>query len=506
MKLRLFLTCWVLFALHFATNVVREHYPAFSLIEQGNFQLDEYAGLHADIFEHTDGHHYIGNQVLCSVFAAVPLLAFDPVLDWLTEIRQRQKRDGTAPKGDYDTQYPNRAKFFRIVQERGWDLRFGAATAITSAFFMAPLAAGIAVWIFAVLLRRGVEQRRALWLALLFALGTPLFYRAASLNHNMLMTAAVFGSFVLLWLRPDGKRPVSSVRAFWAGIFAGGGLALDYAAVITLLGVFGYLLWTHFRDFGPAAMGQAAVSFICGTLPPVAFLWWSQWTMYGNPFLPGQFWMPNQNKYVGEGVRGFTAPDVGLFFDNLFDPDYGMFVFGPLLLLALVPVVRTGKELIVPRRERGFLWLLILAFLVFCACNQYSRLQWNTGFRYLLPLVPLLFLMLSDHLARMPRAVLTLLTVTSVAHTWVLSMTRYLADHGGQEDPVSVLPGSWAMVVRDGVQFPWLTVLRSSPSLQHPIVQAWWLPYAMLALVLGFVAWIWRMGRAPAVRATHPAG
>jgi len=46
-RLRLFLVCWILFSLFFSTNIVREHYPAFTLIEHGNFRCDEYQGWHA---------------------------------------------------------------------------------------------------------------------------------------------------------------------------------------------------------------------------------------------------------------------------------------------------------------------------------------------------------------------------------------------------------------------------------------------------------------------------
>ena len=60
----------MLYAVHFATNV-REHYPAFSLVEHGTL----------------------------------------------------------------------RVQFFRLVKERDLDLRFGAATVVTSGFFMAPLTA-----------------------------------------------------------------------------------------------------------------------------------------------------------------------------------------------------------------------------------------------------------------------------------------------------------------------------------------------------------------------------
>ena len=82
-RARLFLTCWILFSAHFATNVVREHYPAFSLAEHGHFRLDEYvdydeeppSALHSDIFVHTDGHAYINNNVGASIVAAIPLMS-----------------------------------------------------------------------------------------------------------------------------------------------------------------------------------------------------------------------------------------------------------------------------------------------------------------------------------------------------------------------------------------------------------------------------------------------
>ena len=153
MKVRLFLTCWIVFSLHFATNVVREHYPAFTLIDQGDFVCDRYAGFHSDIFKHTDGHWYIGNNVMGSVIAAVPLALFDPLLDHLEE-RSRAGLEDRAPEEDYETRYPNRAKFFRLVRRQGLDLRFGASTAITSAFLMAPLAALMVVFLFGVLVRR----------------------------------------------------------------------------------------------------------------------------------------------------------------------------------------------------------------------------------------------------------------------------------------------------------------------------------------------------------------
>ena len=62
--------------------------------------------------------------------------------------------------------------------------------------------------------------------------------------------------------------------------------------------------------------------------------------MYGHPFWPGQHWMPNQNEYVAVGMRGFTLPAPDLFFKSLFDPSFGMYSWGPILLLSVMPVWR----------------------------------------------------------------------------------------------------------------------------------------------------------------------
>ena len=80
-----------------------------------------------------------------------------------------------------------------------------------------------------------------------------------------------------------------------------------------------------------------------------------------------------------------------------------------LLILAAVPAFfYRDDSKVMPGRERWFALVFAMVFMVFCASNQYSRLQWNTGFRYLIPLVPFAFLALSDHLARAKPIVLAL--------------------------------------------------------------------------------------------------
>ena len=123
-----------------------------------------------------------------------------------------------------------------------------------------------------------------------------------------------------------------------------------------------------------------------------------------------------------------------------------------------------------PRFERRFVWAFSVAFLLFCSANQYARMQWNTGFRYLLPLVPLLYLMACDRLARLPRAGLVALAVPAVVHTWVLTMMR---------EPVGE---SWRMFLDQGIQLTWVRVLGQTGLGGHP-----WLSTAILAVCLASI-------------------
>ncbi len=522
---RLFLICWIVYSAFFATNVVREHYPAFALIERGDWVCDRYYGMHADLFRHTDGHVYTGNNLLGSLIAVPSLLVFDPLLDALEEHSKRELARTPSVDATYDTKYPLRRAMFRKVKEAGLELRFGAATAITSAFLMAPLCAALVVLMYATLLRRGVERGRAAWLALLFAFATPVFYRSAHLNHNVFLMAAAFGAFVLLWRELESPQPKLSRRA-WAGALCGMCIALDYAGVV-LAGMLAlYFVAERARQAGLARALRDAVAPVLAALPSIAFLLGTQWAMYGDPFTPGQFVMPDQNEYVHEGARGIALPSPEVFLKNLISPSWGLLPFAPLLAFAFLPArAATPSTLLLPRRERRWVWAYTLAFMLFCAMNVYSLLQFNTGFRYLLPVVPMLFLAASDHLARLDRRWLGALTGAVLAHALVLSMMREVSDtenelrHAASQLGVwsvqlegywtvlltqTAVPSSWMRLFDEGPQLPWLTVLAQT----RPHV-SWLSGPALPSALVGataLVCWgIWRLGERAAAR-TRTAG
>ena len=492
-KVRLFLCCWVIYTFHFATNVVREHYPAFSLVESFTLKVDRYKVFHPDIFEHRDGHAYIGNNVAASVFAAVPLLVFDPILDLVEDYEQAKLNDQGVTKTEYRTHHENSAIFLQLAKEAGLSYRFGASTVVTTAFLMAPLSAWLGVLMFQILLDRGGPRRKSAGLALVFAFGTPLFFRTGVLNHNVLMMHVTFLAFHLLWVRPEDGFPVTLRKRLAAGFLCGTGLALDYAGVIPLLVIYGYLVFNRLRTASFKVSFVESLAFVLASVPPVLYLLYSQWAMFGNPFMPGQYWMPDvsetafdeafRNPYSNMGFRGFTLPAPDLFFLNLFDPTFGMYTYGPLLMLGLIPaaIYKTDK-LILPKPERVFVALYVAAFLAFCSANQYSRIQFNSGFRYMVPLVPVIFLAVSDHLVRMPRPWLYLLLVPVFIHSWVIAMVR------------ESVPHSWNAVLENGPRLPWLHVLEATAPQGDALLGSVWLPLLVIAFLAIVVYVIWALG------------
>lgn len=533
-RLRIFLTCWIVYSLFFATNVVREHYPAFSLIERGDWVCDEYAGFHTDLFQHTDGHWYVGNNVLGSLIAVPPLLALDPVLDWLQRRSlARLESSDEPPDTTYDTKYPLRQELFRKVKLAGLDLRFGASTAITSALLMAPLSALMAVLMYGLLRGRGLERDRALLLTWLFAFGTPVFFRTAHLNHNMFLMEALFVAFLLLWPRPENPEPLSLGRRLLAGFLCGTAMALDYAGFVPAGVLALYFVVTRTSSAGLVAALREALPCVLAALPPLGFLLGTQWAMYGDPFTPGQFVMRDVN-YTDKGLRGMGFPSLEVFVKNLLSPSYGMLVFAPVLVLGLVPFrprhgptrrgaprlrAETGggeagprEPLILPRRERRWSAAYVLALLLFCAANWYSLMQFNTGFRYLLPVVPFVFLAATDHLIRLPRGWLVAVVVASIAHQGVLSMAREVNDTEKElrdrAEALGVsetrLEGYWATLftetpvpvayrrlVTEGPQLPWLTVLSQTSPERRGLLGSPFLVLGLFTLAGAAICGVW---------------
>ena len=184
---------------------------------------------------------------------------------------------------------------------------------------------------------------------------------------------------------------------------------------------------------GAAHRFSSAAYYVLGVVGPILLLWFYQYESFGNPFLPGQNWMPPV-EWIDAGYQGFTPPQPELLRSLLVDYRYGLFTTCPLMLLALA-APWLGKRHI-PTREFLLICLAPVALWLFCGGISYVRLQFNNGLRYLAPLLPYMFILVSLILTRLPRRVTYLIAVAAVAQAWSMAMYRDVEQGLGVLDPV----------------------------------------------------------------------
>ncbi len=490
---RLFLTVFLIYAAHFASNVVRETYLAMSLGERLSVRVDEYHGLHPDLFEIPGRGAYINNNPGASILGALPYAVARPVISAVLRLKPELARP--KPAARYDDPRPNRNKFMNEARARGLDIKLALAAASMQVGLMAPLGGLAAVVMFLFLRARLDDERLALWMALLYAFATPIFFRSAFLNQNALVAHCVLFGFVLL----AGKRRtlagglveadsttqehVSPRSLAGAGALAGTAVLIDYSGA-PLLVAFG--LWALAEGWSRGGVNgslRAGAWFTLGAALPLAVLLAYQLAAFGNPLFPAQRYMP-ATRYSVQGWNGLSVPTLELLWRNLFDPRYGLYAFCPMLIAAIAaPFVKSGFWSS-GRRELAFIFGATGALYLFNSANQFALLQWNTGVRYMVPAVPLLFIAVVPVLLRAPRWLAWALVVPTVAISWSVAMAR------------ESVPESLARIFTGGFELPWLTVLEKTAESYAPFLAGGTSPLPVFA-VLAILLWLlWR--RAPA--------
>lgn len=482
-QVRLFLTCWIIFVLHFTTDFVREHYLVLAIAEDGSFRLDPYVGLHYDIFV-TPGHgaHHAGNPG-ASMVAAVPYFLLMPAVNRVSNLFSGPQVT-KGEEAEYHDPIAARVQFYQKVRQRGLDIKFGLVGMITMVFCMAPLTAFSAVFMYRAIKTLGLTNGVSLAMSLVYAFGTPVFFRTGYLNHNLMLGIFGFIAFVLI-RQPDSVNLRSlNQRYAMAGFLGGLAFLCDYSGLITLL-----LLGVYAVLKGSDAQAGAKLWrwYVIGAAIPVGLLWFYQWQSFGHPFYPPQHYMPAINKYTGVGYKG-VAWSGELMWVLLFDSRVGLFVASPILLLSFVsPILYFLRKSLIPLREMVWSLIYFFCFLMFFSSVQYTRLQWIAGIRYLIPVVPFLFLLAVSVMIRIPRGLAYLLIATAILQSWCMAMVR-------PDEGVTILQSVGA-VFQKGPQLPWLdTLSRMSHqyvSFLAPGVSS--LPFFLFCALLVF--FVWRVGR-----------
>lgn len=451
---RIFLICWLVFSLHFATNTVREIYPALSLGDHLSFDVSEYAGFHQDIFEIPGRGAFINNNPGASIIGAVPYFLFRPVSNAIIErIRTIRSNGPQTQTARYDTIYPLAQEFYEKAREKGLDVKFGLAAGVMQSLAMAPISALGVVVMFWILQGMTIDTRSAVLLSFLYAFATPIFYRTAQLNQNVLVANFALFAFALLWRPWKPKGGASKPYYFLAGLCCGWTVVLDYSGLVAVAALSGYAvaLWASspaidrkMSDIGKFPSGVA----LCAVL-----LMAYQWSSFGNPILPPQSYMPPAN-FTDLGYRGFSFPRLDLLFETAFGMRYGLFTSAPLLLLVFpAPIWLRKRSRLLQTRELIFIVAFTAAFFLFCSANQYGRMQFNTGVRHIVPVVPFVFLLVANVLVKMPKLPAVLIGLLSTYWSWCLVMYRDVEQGFGVFESIR-------HVTLEGFRLPWLTTLE----------------------------------------------
>jgi hypothetical protein len=480
---RLFLTSWIVFTLHFSSNSAREIFPALAIGDHLSFRVDDYANMHPDLFEKKGYGWHIGNNPGASMLAAIPYALARPIIDRVVE-RARRGRAAVAEPPAYNSPWPMAREFYREAWKRGLDLKLGLGAFVMQAFCMAPLSAAAIVVMFLVLRLVLGSDRGALWLSLLYAFGTPVLFRTGYLNQNLMLGHFAFMGFAVMW-NPGGLTRWSSRTRFLIGGLAGGAaVLLDYSGVVLLLALFGYGLAQRWNRDSPADAVRHGAYYVAGSIPPILLLWFYQWQSFGNPFLPGQHWMPPV-EWIELGYRGYGLPQLELLWMLLFDYRFGLFVASPLMLLALAaPFVDRGVDRRVPQREQALMLLAFVGMWVFFSGSNYVRLQFNTGIRYMTAILPFMFVLVATVWVRLPRPARWLLALGAVAEAWPLAMHRDVESGLGMLNPM-------LHVFLGGFELPALTTLSNMAMFRQ-----WFdgtpspLPLFALAAALFAIIWV----------------
>jgi hypothetical protein len=474
---RLFVTCWFIYALHFATNTVREIYPALSLGDHLSFDVSEYVGLHPDIFTIPGRGSFINNNPGASILGAIPYALTRPIVDYVVNRVQQERLTHPGSEPTYDSIYPLSREFYKKAYERGLDVKFGLAAGVMSTLLMAPLSALSVVLMFYILLTLTHKTKQSFFLALLYAFATPVFYRTAQLNQNLLQSHFALFAFVLLWRPWDNSNNI--LKRYWllAGLLIGFTLVLDYSGTVIILAfsLYAFVRWSSI----PKSIRHVSdlLIFGLGVTACVSILLTYQWLAFGNPIFPAQHYMP-PTTYSGMGFNGMTLPQPDLFIELMFGMRYGLFTSAPFLLLALYIPAWFRRDLrLLENRETVFIVLFSFAFFLFTSANQFARMQFNTGVRHVIPVTPFLFLIAAGVLLHITKWIALLFGVIATYWSWCLAMYRDVEQGSGVFE-------SLIHITTGGPRLPWLTTLQNLGLAPH------WMTALLILFIGGIILWV----------------
>lgn len=178
-----------------------------------------------------------------------------------------------------------------------------------------------------------------------------------------------------------------------AGGFASLAAMSEYPLGLAVICLFVYVVATLQRRW-------QAVAYVVGGLPGAVILGTFHKLAFGKVTSPAYAHLANPTfaEETAQGFFGMVKPSVESVTGTLFAPDYGLFVFSPLLLLGLIAVVhtlfarRSADDEPLQRADAALALGLFVVMVMFNASMNIWRAGWCVGPRYIAVLTPFLAL------------------------------------------------------------------------------------------------------------------
>lgn len=144
-----FLICWIVYTIFWTPWILREHFPALTLIERGTLNVERYLGWTDDIFPTASHRAFINNNPGASLTGAIPLFLLRPAL---RSLEQWNRNVTPAPVRADDGEILSRA-----LRERR-EFYLLAVAFLTVALAMAPATAGVMAYLAIRLRQHGATE------------------------------------------------------------------------------------------------------------------------------------------------------------------------------------------------------------------------------------------------------------------------------------------------------------------------------------------------------------
>ncbi len=259
--------------------------------------------------------------------------------------------------------------------------------------------AALGMLMFILSLRLGATSSRAASVALVVALGTPVFAYSTMLFMHVPSALLILVAFGI-------AAGLLRVPLLVAGLSMGVATCINYLAVLPILPI---AVLIYLRSDNRV---RDLLLYIAGGAPCVLLLGAYQLVAFGSPLQTSIATVNPAFITPGAFLGIFTLPRWEALFGITFSSYRGLFYLSPILLLAVFGATEFAR---IPRR-RTLLACILLSFTLFLLANA-SFNGWHGGYaigpRYLIPSIPLIGLLLVN--VSTPRLLFRVMATLSIA-------------------------------------------------------------------------------------------